>query len=306
MKEDRKKSGATFWATVVVVGLALYIASFGPACWLVERCIVSARHATIAYDPCLYLESKFPSAVRNSVSACMSSCGIEAGFTTLRDEPFWRHYPIGDLAFPLDDGRPEFKEALLSLSNMITTTVEPDSWEELSGRGVLRIDAESKSLHVFQSRRGHSALSDHLAEMREIKNSKQRIRGLDLTGVYRVWCGRHGHGYSRAYFLQAELLSRALVIGSPDGKILQANGERVADVDGLITFLDRQSRPVLRRGVFWNTKMYGPDGIVNQRLQAFCRSNDVDLFIERGVNCLGSCAPDIQWEVQANDSVYLD
>jgi len=30
---DRKKPGVAFWATVVLVALVLYVASFGPACW---------------------------------------------------------------------------------------------------------------------------------------------------------------------------------------------------------------------------------------------------------------------------------
>jgi hypothetical protein len=36
MSEDRKKPGVAFWATVVVVGLALYVLSIGPAAWIVE------------------------------------------------------------------------------------------------------------------------------------------------------------------------------------------------------------------------------------------------------------------------------
>jgi hypothetical protein len=30
---DRKKPGVALWATVVVVVLALYVLSYGPACW---------------------------------------------------------------------------------------------------------------------------------------------------------------------------------------------------------------------------------------------------------------------------------
>ena len=34
MTSGCKKPGVAFWATVVVAGLVLYVASFGPACWL--------------------------------------------------------------------------------------------------------------------------------------------------------------------------------------------------------------------------------------------------------------------------------
>jgi hypothetical protein len=34
---DRKKPGMAFWVAVVVVVLALYVLSFGPACWITSR-----------------------------------------------------------------------------------------------------------------------------------------------------------------------------------------------------------------------------------------------------------------------------
>jgi hypothetical protein len=46
---SHKKPGVAFWATVVVVVVLLYVASFGPACWLNERGFVgmaaAGRHA---------------------------------------------------------------------------------------------------------------------------------------------------------------------------------------------------------------------------------------------------------------------
>jgi hypothetical protein len=39
---ERKKPGVTFWATVVmVVTLVAYPLSFGPACWLCEKGVLS-------------------------------------------------------------------------------------------------------------------------------------------------------------------------------------------------------------------------------------------------------------------------
>ena len=48
---DRKKPGVTFWATVVVVGLVLYVLSFVPACWLCDRDALSERLVYWTYRP---------------------------------------------------------------------------------------------------------------------------------------------------------------------------------------------------------------------------------------------------------------
>ncbi|HLJ12101.1 MAG TPA: hypothetical protein VKU82_12980 [Planctomycetaceae bacterium] len=37
MSEPRKKPGVAFWATVVLVGLALYVLGAGPAAWMIEN-----------------------------------------------------------------------------------------------------------------------------------------------------------------------------------------------------------------------------------------------------------------------------
>jgi hypothetical protein len=37
MTADRKKPGVVFWATVVVVGVVLYVASVGPVYWIASR-----------------------------------------------------------------------------------------------------------------------------------------------------------------------------------------------------------------------------------------------------------------------------
>lgn len=49
-----KKSGMAFWATVVVVCLPiLYVASFGPACWITSRIPDGDRAALVLYVPIL-------------------------------------------------------------------------------------------------------------------------------------------------------------------------------------------------------------------------------------------------------------
>ena len=37
MSSDRKKPGVAFWATVALVVVLLYVASFGPACWMTAQ-----------------------------------------------------------------------------------------------------------------------------------------------------------------------------------------------------------------------------------------------------------------------------
>jgi hypothetical protein len=50
---DRKKPGVAFWATVMVASLAaLYVLSFGPACWIASRTRTDdAAFFSIAYRP---------------------------------------------------------------------------------------------------------------------------------------------------------------------------------------------------------------------------------------------------------------
>jgi hypothetical protein len=56
MREVRKRAGAGFWVTVVVVAVLIgYPLSFGPACWLSERTVVGSRAISIAYQPLLGL-----------------------------------------------------------------------------------------------------------------------------------------------------------------------------------------------------------------------------------------------------------
>jgi hypothetical protein len=55
MTTDRKKPGVAFWATVALVPMLLYVASFGPAWWLGHRQVISARQIRTGYRPILEL-----------------------------------------------------------------------------------------------------------------------------------------------------------------------------------------------------------------------------------------------------------
>ena len=51
MSPDRKKPGVAFWATVVVVVLASYPLSFGPACWFASRTGIGIRALPFVFRP---------------------------------------------------------------------------------------------------------------------------------------------------------------------------------------------------------------------------------------------------------------
>jgi hypothetical protein len=48
---DRKKPGVAFWATVALVVPLLYVASFGPACWLTSHLERGENLLPIIYRP---------------------------------------------------------------------------------------------------------------------------------------------------------------------------------------------------------------------------------------------------------------
>ncbi len=52
---DRKKPGVAFYATVMLVVVLSYVASFGPACWITSRANVGNRVVSVVYRPLLML-----------------------------------------------------------------------------------------------------------------------------------------------------------------------------------------------------------------------------------------------------------
>ena len=56
MASNRKKPGVAFWATVVVVvALVAYPLSFGPACALCDRDVVSVQIIQSVYRPVIFV-----------------------------------------------------------------------------------------------------------------------------------------------------------------------------------------------------------------------------------------------------------
>src|SRR5260370_40830104 len=56
---DRKKPGVAFWITVaLVVVLAVYSLSFGPACWIHERKGIGESTIPILYYPIIWISER--------------------------------------------------------------------------------------------------------------------------------------------------------------------------------------------------------------------------------------------------------
>jgi hypothetical protein len=55
---NRKKPGVAFWATVVLAVVLLYVASFGPACWISSRTNAGAAAVSTVYRPLTWGKSK--------------------------------------------------------------------------------------------------------------------------------------------------------------------------------------------------------------------------------------------------------
>jgi hypothetical protein len=83
---DRKKPGVAFWATVaLVVVLVGYPLSFGPACWLMYREMLTPEDVYCAYRPVISAAWSGPSAVRRAVFSYAKWCGgDDAGLVLAR------------------------------------------------------------------------------------------------------------------------------------------------------------------------------------------------------------------------------
>ena len=67
---NRKKPGVVFWATVALVVVVLYIASFGPVCWLSDWLDQEPEwfgSIEIAYYPLLFSAAHCPERVQGAL-----------------------------------------------------------------------------------------------------------------------------------------------------------------------------------------------------------------------------------------------
>jgi hypothetical protein len=70
-----KKPGVAFWAIVVVVVVLLYVASFGPACWITSRLDRGADLVPVVYRPLTWAMSPDSETTFNRVSMWYAKIG---------------------------------------------------------------------------------------------------------------------------------------------------------------------------------------------------------------------------------------
>jgi hypothetical protein len=64
------------WTLATVIGLpVLYVGSFGPACALVDRCMLQRSTLNTAFSPCLILVTDGPEPLGNALAAWAGMCG---------------------------------------------------------------------------------------------------------------------------------------------------------------------------------------------------------------------------------------
>jgi hypothetical protein len=64
---DRKKPGAAFWATVLLVVPMLYVLSFGPACWITSRTEIGAGILPTLYRPMIWAWDSYPQSLHHQL-----------------------------------------------------------------------------------------------------------------------------------------------------------------------------------------------------------------------------------------------
>lgn len=76
---DPKKPGWAFWTTAVLAGLVLYVAGFGPTCWLSSRGLLPSGFMRQIYTPIWSLADKHRGPLVSAVRwyACVGASEIE-------------------------------------------------------------------------------------------------------------------------------------------------------------------------------------------------------------------------------------
>jgi hypothetical protein len=91
-----------------------------------------------------------------------------------------RVYPVRDLvAYSTDAEKSGYGEDYDSLIELITTTIAPQSWDEVGGPGAISEFANASSLVISQSRDVHRAIEPLLVRLRQVKG----LQGLRSAAV---------------------------------------------------------------------------------------------------------------------------
>ncbi|HLJ11838.1 MAG TPA: hypothetical protein VKU82_11650 [Planctomycetaceae bacterium] len=294
---NRRERWAKRVAVIAATGLA-YPLSFWVACWAVQHGMLTDRIAKAVYEPIFWMEFHAAQPLQEAALSCAKSFGVKATYVGLRDAPFSRTYPVGDFAFRQNDGCRVF-EASPWLLLWITTSIEPDSWEELAGPGSMYASPRGKALIVLQSRRVHAAIAAFLDKIRSVRQSAAHGRDLDCEGL--------GHALF-GFYSEPKLRPGCICINeNRDGDRLVIDGASFANFDELMAFLQLRRRDSLRSGIFWSEWRREPNPSEIDRLKGFCQMRDLDLFIRPNYgSIIGQPVERQWWIVRASDSIYLD
>lgn len=290
------------WAirlAVTAVAISSYPLSLGPTCWFVEHKVVASATVAPVYDPLFWLEFRAPASIQHAAMKYAKALGVEAAYIGVRDTPFLRRFAVNDLAFRWV-GRARVFDGGPWILNWITSTIEPDSWEDLAGPGRISLSAENQTLDVSQSRRVHGEIVSFLGKVRSLKAnySRGRDRELDVQALARAIWG---------FDSEREFRPGVIRIESPIDDKLVVGDRSFSGIDKLIDYLRDHSRDMLRDGVFWSEMRREPSPGDADRLKEFCRTRDLDLFIRPNYgNIIGQPLPRNWWVVRASDSIYLD
>lgn len=284
-------------AGVVTLALLTYPLSVFPTCWLAGKKVLAAPVAAAIYDPYFWIEYHAPPAIQDAILQCATSVGVGPAYVGLRDTPFQRSYPVGDLNFRWQKGKriPDTDPWLL---NLLETTTEPDSWEDLSGPGTLKLSPDHWALDVLQSRRVHREVDAFLEQIRLARQSVARGRDIDAPEMLRLF---------RGVCSDKDIRPDAIRISNPTENCLAVGECTFTSVGSLLDYLGQQSRESLRPGVYWSEWRCEPTPEETERLKTFCQARNVDLFIRPYYGCIiGQALPRNWWIVCASDSIYLD
>lgn len=310
-------------SAVTVSAVALYALSIGPACRLARHDMLTVSQVANVYRPILALDFQLPPSLQAVLTTYVDLYGAREKLEAARDEPFFRTYEVGDFSarFRKRTAWPAFFEeargnyvrfsefdACEALAELIADEVEDDTWDHVGGRGSIEPDSKARSLLVFQSRRVHAGIEALLAELRRIRRENLPGRDLDLQSLLRVRSQRAAP--SRDSQSLCELESHAVILDRhPEGH-WECDGLRFATADALFLHLEQQPQDFFRFGILACEphKARWPDE--RDRLEKFCRSQDIDLFVysyerdSRLYYVAGDLPPRLQRVVRARESMY--
>jgi hypothetical protein len=100
------------WVIALLIGLPmLYIASFGPACWLADHKVVSAGGVFRVFRPLIWITARCPGRVSDAFIAYSEICKpdsnyVSTGRAMILYELFWPQVRLRKRSRPLSEIRP--------------------------------------------------------------------------------------------------------------------------------------------------------------------------------------------------------